>query len=238
MKKDLTKYYPKLTPRERVKLAIAAMARNDDEEIKLLTKTCPTENYVVTDPAYIDRVELTKDLSVAFSLELARLLAGIRMVDTLSIVFEHYRRREVDSAIGAYCSGLQRGADWAWEAAGKGKEYPWPEGVTQEKLVEEMEKKVESEADRSKQAFHEVRAALAGEVKALWEVFEAVCGEQFEIDPEILLKAWLPPAEAWLEEIKRCLTGDTEVNSESKEETRALVDKLLEQRMRSYIWND
>ena len=46
MKDNLTLYYHKLNPTERLSLAIAALARGDDEESTRLRETCPRVQYV------------------------------------------------------------------------------------------------------------------------------------------------------------------------------------------------
>jgi hypothetical protein len=45
----LTKHYPTLTANERFRLAIAALARGDDDDLALLRTTCPKKAYDATD---------------------------------------------------------------------------------------------------------------------------------------------------------------------------------------------
>ena len=51
--KGLDKLYGRLTPEERFKLDMEAMARGDEEESRRLVETCPRRSYVMNDGASI-----------------------------------------------------------------------------------------------------------------------------------------------------------------------------------------
>jgi hypothetical protein len=56
MRRDaLGKLYDRLTPEERFRLDVEAMARGDMEESELLTSTCPRRTYNITDWAFSGR---------------------------------------------------------------------------------------------------------------------------------------------------------------------------------------
>ena len=51
----LTKHYDQFTPKERLNLAIAATARNDQEELQKLFISCPRFEYKQTDVKFVDK---------------------------------------------------------------------------------------------------------------------------------------------------------------------------------------
>ena len=46
------KIYANLTPIERMRAAVLASARDDEEELQVLKVTCPKKTFLMTDPAY------------------------------------------------------------------------------------------------------------------------------------------------------------------------------------------
>jgi hypothetical protein len=48
-KKGLGRLYDRLTPEERFRLDVLALARGDDEESERLTATCPRRGYTMND---------------------------------------------------------------------------------------------------------------------------------------------------------------------------------------------
>src|SRR4051794_38015650 len=53
----LRKHYPALTADERFRLALAALARGDDDDLAVLRMTCPLRTYDATDEAFQGRWE-------------------------------------------------------------------------------------------------------------------------------------------------------------------------------------
>ena len=54
----LGKLYDRLTPEERFRLDVLAMARGDAEESELLTTTCPKRDYIMNDWGFVGRWEV------------------------------------------------------------------------------------------------------------------------------------------------------------------------------------
>lgn len=48
------KIYANLSPQERIRAAISAIARDDNAELEMLKVTCPKRQFLMTDPAYAD----------------------------------------------------------------------------------------------------------------------------------------------------------------------------------------
>jgi hypothetical protein len=60
----LGKLYDRLTPEERFRLDVLAMARGDAEESELLTNTCPKGDYVMNDWGFVGRWEAARELAM------------------------------------------------------------------------------------------------------------------------------------------------------------------------------
>lgn len=68
MKDTLTAHYPKLTPTERLSLAIQAISRGDDDETIRLRETCPKVQYVAQiDLAYVRANDALQVLALVHS---------------------------------------------------------------------------------------------------------------------------------------------------------------------------
>jgi len=84
--KNLTKLYDRLTSEERLRLAIEALARGDDEEIDRLNVSCPYKTYTQTDVAYAIPVKASHDLiqGVCQDLDLAR--GGLEVIRSCQLL--------------------------------------------------------------------------------------------------------------------------------------------------------
>lgn len=69
MKKDLSKFYDRLTGDERFKLTLAAIAREDEGELERLNRTCPRKTYDVADLECKDRFQGSQYIALAFALD-------------------------------------------------------------------------------------------------------------------------------------------------------------------------
>lgn len=70
MKKLPDRNYAALTGTERAAVAFAAMARDDDAELRRLKDTCPLKGYRITDPDYSDRIDALLTLTLATECDL------------------------------------------------------------------------------------------------------------------------------------------------------------------------
>jgi hypothetical protein len=64
----LSRHYYELDGTERFRLALEAAARDDERERERLRDTAPMRRYKITDPAYMDRVDASRQLAVTFAL--------------------------------------------------------------------------------------------------------------------------------------------------------------------------
>lgn len=62
--------YTNLSAPERIRAAVSALARNDDDELQTLTETCPQKSYRMTDPAFSDGMGRLINLALAVESDL------------------------------------------------------------------------------------------------------------------------------------------------------------------------
>lgn len=75
--------YARLSPPERIRAAISAMARGDDEEVTKLKTTCPKKSFLMTDPAYSEAMERLMHLSMAIESDLRGMTLDFFMASRL-----------------------------------------------------------------------------------------------------------------------------------------------------------
>ena len=63
-KKGLGRLYDRLTPEERFRLDVLALARGDEEESERLTATCPRRDYTMNDWGFVGRWEAARELAM------------------------------------------------------------------------------------------------------------------------------------------------------------------------------
>ncbi len=66
MKKKTLEFYDKFTVKERFDLSLAALARDDQEEVHRLQDSCPQKRYIQADTEFCDRMDSLKHLCVNF----------------------------------------------------------------------------------------------------------------------------------------------------------------------------
>jgi hypothetical protein len=72
--------YHQLTPSERFRLVLEASARDGEEERARLVRLCPRKTYTMTDLAFTDRCDASRDLAVAIALDLGHRVAQATML--------------------------------------------------------------------------------------------------------------------------------------------------------------
>jgi hypothetical protein len=77
----LGKLYDRLTPEERFRLDVLAMARGDTEESELLTRTCPRLDYTMNDVAFAGRWQAAKEMALITFMDLAAKVERLHLVE-------------------------------------------------------------------------------------------------------------------------------------------------------------
>lgn len=82
----LGKLYDRLTPEERFRLDVLAMARGDAEESELLTRTCPRFSYTMNDVGFAGRWQAAKELATLTYMDLAGRVEKLRLVEAFGLI--------------------------------------------------------------------------------------------------------------------------------------------------------
>jgi hypothetical protein len=125
-KKGLGRLYDRLTPEERFRLDVLAMARGDEEESERLTRTCPRRDYTMNDWGFVGRWEAARDLSMLAYMDVVRRLDKIKMIGAFRSFFPHLSTISQNDAHLAYFEVTRRGA--ATRGKGLAKQESRPVG--------------------------------------------------------------------------------------------------------------
>jgi hypothetical protein len=198
-RKGLGKLYVKLTPVERFKLDIEAMARGDEEESRRLVETCPRRSYVMNDLGFAGRWDGAIQMTLVTLLDLRPVVAKLRMIAAFCAVFPYCRTFAQDDAHFAYFDGREAGSRRAWERAGMEREPPgWEddEGTAEENADPAMEEDLEKISLRVEKSFDlipglldRLERELAAEAVAVWEAYTQFCEEETGLGAEKVLRA-------------------------------------------------
>jgi hypothetical protein len=198
-RKGLGKLYVKLTPLERFKLDIEAMARGDEEESRRLVETCPRRSYVMNDLGFAGRWDGAIQMTLVTLLDLRPVVAKLRMIAAFRAVFPYCRTFAQDDAHFAYFDGREAGSRRAWERAGMEREPPgWEddEGTAEENARpcdgggsgEDLPPR--GEVLRSHPGLLDrLERELTAEAVAVWEAYTQFCEEETGLGAEKVLRA-------------------------------------------------
>jgi hypothetical protein len=200
----LGKLYDRLTPEERFKLDVEAMARGDKEESRRLVDTCPRRPYTMTDVRFAGRWDGAIQLSMAALMDLRPAVAKLRMIGAFRVTLPYLRTLWVNDTHEAYFDGHVSGSRHAWSKAGKRGAPPgWEESDeeaeknTDPAIDEDLKKwtgKVETIDDRLVGALAKLERELAGEALVVWVAFSRLCTEEMGLSVEKILTATFKPA--------------------------------------------
>ena len=234
----LGKLYDRLTPEERFRLDVLAMARGDAEESELLTNTCPKRDYVMNDWGFVGRWEAARMVAMLTYMDLAKCSDKIQMIEALRVAFPYLRTVWEDDTFWAYFEGHEAGSCHAWRRAGKDGDPP---GYEEDERVagmdpapeEDVRKWAEKVAEVEKPitgALDRVEREMAREGLSVWKAFVGFCEEEMALDASKLLSALaLPIAERTraLEELAARL--EVEPDAEDVEGYREIMGQAWRQ---------
>ncbi len=232
-RKGLGRLYDRLTPEERFRLDLEAMARGDREESERLTRTCPRKTYVMNDWGFAGRWQLCAELSLWVYARIAMLLERLRMVDAFRTLVPYSRTLARNVAEEAYFDGHRAGSCSAWNAAGKtGPPPAWPDDVDEyadeeedpviERDLKELEGKVARYGDLLPEILERFERKETEEALTCWEGFAAFCADVWRVEAEKVLTVVLEDEVGRVEEMKvRAARLGIEADAERVEELRA-----------------
>ena len=99
MKTISNKSYENLTAEQRVRAAVAAVARGDESEVKRLRETCPKRTYRMNDAAFSDRLERLWSLSLAMECDLRGLTIRVLQGSSKALEIGDDNAEELDKVI-------------------------------------------------------------------------------------------------------------------------------------------
>jgi hypothetical protein len=236
----LGKLYDRLTPEERFRLDVLAMARGDAEESELLTNTCPRRDYVMNDWGFVGRWEAARKLAMLTYMDLAKCLDKIQMIEAFRVAFPYLRTVWENDTFWAYFDGHEAGSRHAWRRAGKEGDPPGYEDDEDER-VEGMDPAPEEDVRKWATKVAEVEKPITGALDRLerqmarqglsvWAAFVGFCEEEMALDASKLLSALaLPIAERaqTLEELAARL--EVEPDAEDVEGYREIMGQAWRQ---------
>ena len=79
-KKGLGRLYDRLTPEERFRLDVLALARGEEEESERLTATCPCRANTMNDWGFVGRWEAARELALLAYVDVLRRLDKINAI--------------------------------------------------------------------------------------------------------------------------------------------------------------
>jgi hypothetical protein len=196
-KKGLGRLYDRLTPEERFRLKVLALARGDEEESERLTATCPRRDYTMYDWGFVGRWEAAQELTLLAYVDVVRRLDKIKMIGAFRGMFPYLSTILQDDVHWAYFDGHKAGSRHAWNRSGKTGEPPgW------EADEEEAERNADPAMDESLQKWtgerryahlegklEEMERELVREALTAWLGFAGFCAQEMGLEAEKLLEA-------------------------------------------------
>jgi hypothetical protein len=193
----VARHYDKLSPDERFRLAIEALARGDAQEADRLAAACPRKVYREIDAQYGQRVRVSSEIVSAVVLDLAPRLGKLRMIEAFRDFLPVFLGRGMDVAAMAWLDGYREGKH------GRRKR--------DNKIVEAGIEKAINDAElatkRVPEVLEEIRSAVAAEIKGIWEAFSQFSKRELRLGPETVVSAWFEPALAHLHAVRDALDG-------------------------------
>jgi hypothetical protein len=213
VRKDrLGKLYDRFDPEERFRLTLEALARGDEQEAKRLSGSCPLRTYTMKDVAYSDRLHASRQITTIVYLALARILAGLQLIEFFQKTQPYVRRMWQEQVDCAYFEGHRAGSRHAWRVAGMEGLPPGWEADEEEAEkntdpamevdLKEVEAHVEETAGFAPEVLEELERELVEEARTVWEAFAGFCEEELGVGPETLLEAHFGTMLGQAEELK------------------------------------
>jgi hypothetical protein len=208
MKKDgLKKLYDRLTPEERFRLLLEAMARGDAGECRNLNKSCARVVYEMNDLAYEDRVRASEEMTTLACLNLAPRVIKLRMFAAFSRVLASLRNACVAECASAYFRGRA-----LRERARRGahpKDHPRKRRDPDPETADDLGKitsRIEEEWSVFEGLVRRLEEDMRMEVAAMWEAFSKFARAEIGVEPKTLIRAWFEPILPEIEAVEDTLS--------------------------------
>ena len=217
-KKGLHGHYDRLTPEERFRLDVLAMAREDSRESERLVSSCPRFSYTMNDVGFAERWRSAIEITLRVYIPLGEQLAKLRMVDAFRVFVPYSQTLSSNMVLDAYYKGHESGSRHAWAYAGKSGAPPaWPEDGPEGELMEpdeeEQDAAMERDADELEavaeryneflpEVLDELERRCVKEAFGIWSGYAAFCEERAGVSAENLAAVVLAPVVGAIEDMK------------------------------------
>jgi hypothetical protein len=247
-KNGLHRHYDRLSPEERFRLDVLAMARGDMQESERLVSSCPRASYTMTERGFGARWGGAESATLLAWIGLGEHLARLRTVDTICAVFPYQQTLSSNITFDAYFKGHESGSRHAWGLAGKSGAPPaWPDdGPDGELLIpdederdpvmerdeEELETLLEKYGGFLSEVLKELERRAVLDALTIWTGYAEFCAGSMSVAAEKVAAVVLAPAMAQIEDMKlRADRLGIEPDREGADEVREGLAKAWERRL-------
>src|SRR5215211_3726840 len=200
-KKGLGRLYDRLTPEERFRLDVLALARGDEEESERLTRTCPRRGYTMNDWEFVGRWEAARELAMLAYVDVARPMDKTKMIDAFRSIIPYLNTIWEDDVHMAYFDGHKAGSRHAWNSSGKAGEPPGWEADEEEAernadptIDEDLRKWTGKESyTRLEGKLEEMERELVRQALTAWVGLGRFCAQEMGLEAEKLVEALAIP---------------------------------------------
>jgi hypothetical protein len=234
-KKGLARLYDRLSPEERFRLKVLALARGDEEESERLTATCPRRDYTMYDWGFVGRWEAARELAMFAYVDVVRRLDKIKMIAAFRGLFPYLSNIWQDDVHWAYFDGYRAGSRHAWNRSGKVGEPPGWEADEEEAehnadpaMDEDLRKLTgEGRYARLEGELEVIERELVREALTAWSGFARICKQEIGLEAEKLVEALARPfAESVRDLGELSARHGVEADVEGVEEYQAIMTEV------------
>jgi hypothetical protein len=209
-KNVLRRHYDRLTPEERFRLDVLAMARGDAAESERLVGSCPRLTYTMNDRGFAGRWQGATDITLRVYIPLGEQLAKLQMVDAFREMIPYSQNLLSNIAFEAYFTGHESGSRHAWAYAGKSGGPPaWPDDGPDGEIMEPEEDERDPAMDRDVKELETIvekyggflpeildraERSIVAQAFSIWSGYAAFCEESAGVSAEKVAAVILEPA--------------------------------------------
>jgi hypothetical protein len=241
-KKGLGRLYDRLSPEERFRLDVLALARGDEEESERLTASCPRRDYTMNDWGFVGRWEAARELALLVYVDVVRRLDKIKMIGAFRGLIPYLSTIWQDDVHWAYFDGHEAGSHHAWKRSGKAGEPPGWEADEEEAernadptIDEDLQKWTgEGRYARLEGKLEEMEGELVREALTAWLGFARFCEQEMGLEAEKLLEALAIPFAERVRELEELSSRhEVEADVEGVEEYLAILTEAWRRELES-----
>jgi hypothetical protein len=204
MSGDVTRFYDRLEPHERMIAAIAAAVRSDDQEIDRLVRSCPRHKYVQPDLAYTRYMGAAEFVTTALVVKLGPLLATLSVFDSVCDYLELRSGRYLEAVWLATDAAFRQGVQWGWARSGREDDPPDPNDADDE-LVSSFDPAYTRKITAvSLGVLRKIAADLATLSRGVWDGFTEWASEE-NLEPLALVTVFRDDFKPQLEAARQML---------------------------------